>query len=270
MQTLSVNGVDMAYLEVGQGPPLVCVHGSLNDFRVWFCLLGPLSQQHRVIAMSLRHFFPERWDGVGDTYSIAQHVEDVIGFIGQLNAGPVDLMGHSRGGHISFRVAQRRPDLVRRLILAEPGGELDATLDPAATPGPSPLQARLTVVAGLIASGDVDGGLELFVEAIEGPRRWARLPAVWKQQLRDNAWTLLGQARDGRPPFSKADAESIRMPTLFIGGARTKGALPHVLHTLAAHVPNSRTAMIPNTTHPMFEQAPRQFCDIVLEFLGAP
>ncbi len=270
MQTLPVNGTDMAYLEVGQGPPLVCVHGSLGDFRSWFCVLGPLSQKHRVIAVSLRHFFPEQWDGVSDTYSIAQHVEDVIGFIEQLNAGPVDLTGHSRGGHVSFRVAQRRPDLLRRLILAEPGGELDATLDPAATPGPSPLAARVAAAAGLIAAGDVDGGLKLFFEAVEGPGKWARLPAMPKQQLRDNAYTLIGQARDGRPPFSKADVESIGMPTLFIGGARTKGSLPHVLHTLAAHVPNSRTAIIPNTTHPMFEQAPRQFCEIVLEFLGAP
>ncbi len=270
MQTLPVNGTDMAYLEVGQGPPLVCVHGSLNDFRSWFCVMGPLSQKHRVIAVSLRHFFPEQWDGVGDTYSIAQHVEDMIGFIEQLNAGPVDLMGHSRGGHVSFRVAQRRPDLLRRLILAEPGGELDATLDPAATPGPSPLAARVAAAASLIAAGDVEGGLKLFFEAIEGPGKWARLPAMPKQQLRDNAYTLIGQARDRRPPFSRADAEAIGMPTLFIGGARTRGSLPHVLHTLAAHVPNSRTAMIPNATHPMFEQAPHQFCKIVLEFLGAP
>ena len=34
MQTLHVNGYDMAYLEVGQGHPLVCVHGTLGDFRV--------------------------------------------------------------------------------------------------------------------------------------------------------------------------------------------------------------------------------------------
>ena len=88
-----------------------------------------------------------------------------------------------------------------------------------------------------------------------------------KQELRDNAFTLLGQTRDRRPPFSKADAESIRTPTLFIGGANTKGRLSHVLHTLAAHVPGARTAMIPNATHPMFEQAPQRFCDIVLEFL---
>ena len=113
MQTLHVNGYDMAYLEVGAGPPLVCVHGSLCDFRTWSAVLGPLSKQHRVIAVSLRHFFPDRWDGPGNTYPIAQHVDDVIAFIEKLETKPVDLMGHSRGGHISFRVAQRRPDLLR-------------------------------------------------------------------------------------------------------------------------------------------------------------
>ena len=101
MQTMNVNGHEMAYLDLGQsagnGPPLVCVHGSLSDFRIWSSVLGPLTRQHRVIAPSLRHFFPDHWDGVGDTYSIAQHVDDVIGFIEKLDTRPVDLMGHSRG-----------------------------------------------------------------------------------------------------------------------------------------------------------------------------
>ena len=268
MQTLSVNGYDMAYLEVGQGPARVCVHGSLCDFRIWSAVLGPLTRNHRVIAVSLRHFFPEHWDGVGDTYSIAQHVDDVIAFIERLDIGPVDLMGHSRGGHISFRVAQRRPDLLRKLILAEPGGELDATLDPAFRPGPSPLAARIAASAEIIAKGDIDGGLTVFMEALEGPGAWKRLPATPKQLLRDNAMTLIGQTRDQRPPFSKADAEAIRTPTLFVGGANTKGTLPQVLHTLAAHVAGSKTAMIPGATHPMFEQAPQKYCEIVLEFLA--
>jgi pimeloyl-ACP methyl ester carboxylesterase len=261
----------MAYLEVGEenhGPPLVCVHGSLNDFRIWGCVLGLLSKQHRVICVSLRHVFPDHWDGVGDTYSIAQHVDDVIAFIERLDVGPVDLMGHSRGGHISFRVAQRRPALLRRLILAEPGGELDATLDPDYKGGPSPLLARFTAAADKVAAGDVDGGLEFFVDTLEGPGRWQRLPPLMKQPLIDNAYTLIGQIRDDRPGFSKTDAESILMPTLFIGGAKTKGLLPKVLHTLAAHVPNAKAALIPNTTHPMFEQAPQKFSEIVLDFLA--
>jgi pimeloyl-ACP methyl ester carboxylesterase len=268
MQTLHVNGYDMAYLDLGQGPPLVCVHGSLCDFRIWSAVLGPLTRKHRVIAVSLRHFFPEHWDGLSDTYSIAQHTADMIAFIERLDAGPVDLMGHSRGGHVSFRVAQRRPDLLRRLILAEPGGELDATLDPAFRPGPSPLAARIAGSAEIIAKGDIDGGLAIFMDALEGPGAWKRLPATPKQLLRDNATTLIGQTRDKRPPFSKADAEAIRTPTLFIGGANTKGALPQVLHTLAAHVKGSRTEIIPGATHPMFEQAPQKYCEIVLEFLA--
>jgi pimeloyl-ACP methyl ester carboxylesterase len=271
MQTLHVNGYDMAYLDIGQSkgtPPLVCVHGSLCDFRIWGCVIGPLSKQHRLICVSLRHFFPEQWDGVGDTYSIAQHVDDVIAFIEKLDMGPVDLMGHSRGGHVSFRTAQRRPDLLRRLILAEPGGELDATLDPDFKGGPSPLLARFTTASEKIAAGDVDGGLGFFMDTLEGPGTWTRLPAMAKQLLRDNAYTLIGQVRDNRPPFSKADAEAITMPTLFIGGERTKGLLPKVLHTLAAHVRDAKTAMIPNATHPMFEQAPQRYSDIVLEFLA--
>jgi pimeloyl-ACP methyl ester carboxylesterase len=222
-----------------------------------------------MIAVSLRHFFPEHWDGVGETYSIAQRTADLIAFIEKIDGGPVDLMGHSRGGHISFRAAQRRPDLLRKLILAEPGGELDATLDPAFKPGPSPLAARIAAAAEVIAKGDVDSGLEGFMDALEGPGSWKRMTAAAKQELRDNAHTLLGQTRDNRPPFSKADAEAIKTPTLFIGGANSKGALPQVLHTLAAHVKGSKTAMIPGTTHPMFEQAPQKFCKIVLEFLAA-
>src|SRR6478736_5068064 len=193
MQTLRVNGYDMAYLEVGKGPPLVCVHGTLGDFRTWYAVLGPLSKKHRVITPSLRHFFPEHWDGVGNDYLMAQHVADIIGFIEKLDVGPVDLMGHSRGGHIGFRVAQARPDLSRRLILAEPGGELDASLDPDYVGGPSPLLARFTASAEKIAAGDVDGGLAVFVDTLEGAGTWPRLPAMVKQNLRDNAYTLIGQ-----------------------------------------------------------------------------
>lgn len=271
MQNLETNGYEMAYLEVGQengGPPLLCVHGSLSDFRIWGCVLGPLSQRHRVICVSLRHFFPGQWNGEGDTYSIAQHVDGVVNFIEKLDAGPVDLMGHSRGGHICFRVAQRRPDLLRRLILAEPGGELDATLDPDYKGGPSPLLARFTAAAEKIAAGNIDDGLAFFMDTLEGPGTWPRLPGSVKQNLRDNAYTLIGQVRDNRPPFSKSDAEAIKMPTLFILGGRTKGMLPKVLDALAANVPNATKAIIPNASHPMFEQAPQRYSEIVLNFLA--
>jgi esterase len=268
MQTLLVNGFDMAYLEVGNGRPLVCVHGTLGDFRTWSAVWGPLSKNRRVISVSLRHFFPAHWDGVGDDYLMAQHVADMIGFLEKLGDGPVDLMGHSRGGHIAFRTAQLRPDLLRRLVLAEPGGELDATLDPAAAPdSASQRAARFAAGASKVSDGDIEGALKLFFETIEGDSAWGRLPAAPKQQLRDNVFTLIGQAGEKRTPYTKAEAQSIKTPTLFIGGAATKGSLPAVLRALAAEVPGARTAMIEGCGHWMFEQAPQEFCKIVTTFL---
>jgi pimeloyl-ACP methyl ester carboxylesterase len=122
----------------------------------------------------------------------------VIAFIEQLETKPVDLMGHSRGGHISFRAAQRRPDLLRKLVLVEPGGELDASLDPAAKPGPSQLTGRFAVSAERIAAGDIDGGVKFFFDSVEGDGAWARLPEPPRQQLRDNAFTMVGQVWDRR------------------------------------------------------------------------
>jgi pimeloyl-ACP methyl ester carboxylesterase len=269
MQTLRVNGYDMAYVEVGRGPPLVCVHGTLGDFRTWSAVMGPLSRTRRVIVPSLRHFFPEHWDGVGDDYLMSQHVDDTIAFIAQIDPGPVDLMGHSRGGHIAFRVAQQRPDLLRKLVLLEPGGDLDASLSPAAAASPlASLAGRTAITAQKIADGDIDGALQNFVDGIDGDGAWARLHAAPRQQLRDNVFTLLGQVNEKRAPYSKADVQAIRTPTLFIGGGASKGSLPALLPILAAEVPGARTAVIPGARHWMFDHAPREFSQVVLEFLG--
>jgi esterase len=265
MQTLRVNGYDMAYLEVGTGHPLVCVHGTLGDFRTWFPVIGPLSKTHRVIAVSLRHFFPEHWDGTGDGYRMAQHVADIIAFIEQIDLKPIDLMGHSRGAHIAFRVAQQRPELLRKLVLAEPGGDLDTSL--ASAPSTS-IAAGTTTIADLIQAGNIDDGLRQFVDRIDGDGAWAHLPAAAKQQLRDNANTMIGQVHEGRKPYSKADAESIRTPTLFIGGGDTKGNLAENHRALAPHVAGSRRVMIASTRHWMFDQAPQEYSAVVIGFLA--
>ena len=270
MKHLRVNDYDMAYIEVGRGPPLVCVHGSLGDFRTWSSVLGLLSPTRRVIAPSLRHFFPELWDGAGGRFTIAQHVSDLTAFLAGLNAGPVDLMGHSRGGHIAFRVAQQRPDLLRRLILAEPGGELDASLGAADTGGAPSRNSRVVAAAEKIAAGDVEDGLRFFVDGNGGEGTWARLAEATKQEYRDNARTLIGQINEQRQPFTRKDAEAISVPTLFIGGEKTPGVLPVILRALAKAVRGSKTVMIPNATHHMIRQDPVRTSAAVLEFLSGP
>ena len=79
---------------------------------------------------------------------------------------------------------------------------------------------------------------------------------------------MIGQVGENRQPYRRAEAESIRTPTLFIGGAETRGALAAVHRALAPHVPFAKTAMISSGGHWMFEQAPQEFCKAVLDFLA--
>jgi pimeloyl-ACP methyl ester carboxylesterase len=151
-------------------------------------------------------------------------------------------------------------------VLAEPGGELDASLDPSPPAAPQP--TRIAISAEMVRAGDIDGALQNFFDGIDGDGAWARLPAAPRQQLRDNVFTLLGQVNENRRPYSKADAQAIRAPTLFIGGADTKGHLPAVTRALAPNIAEARSVMIEGGRHWMFEQAPEEFCRLVMEFLA--
>ena len=273
MKTLRVNDYDMAYLDIGAGKPLVCVHGSLNDFRAWIGVMKPLSAGRRLIVPSLRHYFPEHWDGKSGTFTMAQHVDDVIAFIEGLGVGPVDLIGHSRGGHLAFRLALKRPELIDKLVLAEPGGALDESLLPKSEAEEglpaAGSRAHVAQAAEKIEAGDLDGGLRAFIDAINGPGAWDALPATDRQMREDNAYTLLAQVNEGRQPYAKSEAEALSLPVLFVGGANTPGMLPVVLKALAAHVRGAQTVIIPDAGHSMFRQQPAAFAQAVLGFLSS-
>ena len=210
MPTLRVNGYDMAFVERGTSAPLVLVHGTLGDYRNWAAQMEPFGEHFRTIAVSLRHCWPERWDGDGDDFTADQHAEDVAAFIAALGAGPVSLLGHSRGGYIAFRVAQTRPDLVRKLVLVETGGALDASLEPREPPKNTPLALGplYAAAAERIGRGEIDGGLKPTIDAIFGAGGWANLTEDARQRKRDNARTLIGQIKEKRAPFTRAEAEA--------------------------------------------------------------
>ena len=86
MPTLRVNGYDLAFAERGEGTPLVMVHGTLCDYRHWAGQMAPFGAHYRTIALSLRHCWPEHWDGEGDDFTVQQHTADVAGFISALDS----------------------------------------------------------------------------------------------------------------------------------------------------------------------------------------
>lgn len=268
MPSLISNGDVLASSVAGSGRPLLMIHGSLCDYRYWAPQMSAFATNHRAIAVSLRRCWPERWDGAGDGYSIEAHVEDLISFVESLDAGEIDLIGHSRGGLVAFRMAQQQPRLVRRLVLAEPGVMPDASFIEAANLDREQTEAWTRAAASRIAAGDIEGGVQLFIDGVSGTDIWKRTVPGFKRMALDNAHTLLGQAREHRKDITRAELEALRTPTLLIGGALSPKPFPQMLELLEHHLPDARRVMIPGARHAMNLSAPSVFNAAVLGFLS--
>ena len=70
VKSIEVNGYPIAYKELGAGVPVVLIHGSIGDYRVWNAQLTAFAKRNRVLTPSLRHYFPEAWNGEGGKFSI--------------------------------------------------------------------------------------------------------------------------------------------------------------------------------------------------------
>lgn len=169
VKSVEVNSYEMAYQETGSGAPLVLVHGSINDYRVWAAQLPEFAKNYRVIAVSLRRYYPERWDGKGNDFSIEQHISDVPVFIRQLNLGPVHLLGHSRGGAVVLNAAKMHPELIKSLILEDASG-LEALLpeSPDNAKLVAEAKANREALAHALAAGETESGVQRFIESLNG------------------------------------------------------------------------------------------------------
>jgi esterase len=269
MPSLHTNGIDVHYAEAGVGGrPLLMVHGTLGDQRSFAAQMAPLAAAgFHVIALSMRHCWPGNWPAKDGDFRIDTHVADVAAFIDALQMGPVALLGHSRGGHIAIRVAERHPKVLRALILAEPGGELDESLG--GKPASAGQASAFTAAADLIAAGDEEGGLKAVAEHTGGPGAWERRPDERKAISRANARTMLGQRDEQRSPYSRATAATIRTPTLFLYGANTRPSFVANVEALSGAIAGSKVVAIRNATHGLTHENPADFNAAVVEFLRA-
>jgi pimeloyl-ACP methyl ester carboxylesterase len=242
------------------------VHGTLGDQRSFAAQMEPLAAAgFHVMALSMRHCWPGNWPAEGGDFRIDTHVADVAAFIRALGKGPVALLGHSRGGHIVVRVAEWHPDLLRALILAEPGGELDESLG--GKPSAAGNANAFTQAADLIAAGDEEGGLKVVAEHTGGPGAWERRPEDRKAISRANAHTMLGQRNEQRRPFASETAAAIRAPTLFLRGANTRPNFVANVEALSGVIPRSKVAVIQNATHGLPYENPVDFNAAIIGFL---
>jgi len=269
VRTTPINGYPIAYIERGTGAPVVFVHGSGCDYRFFSTQVATFSKSYRAVSLSLRHYYPEPWRGDGD-FSIAQHASDLVAFIRQLGAGPVHLVGHSRGATVSLYAAKAAPDVVRTLSIAEGGGGMTAF----APDEPAQRDARAAIfraVSEKLAQGDPDAGLKAFVDYLNGSGSWNALPEPARQALRDNAWTFPAAEidQDRWPPFTCDDARRIDVPVLLLGGALSPPAFGVILDRLQACLPRVERVRIENSAHTMPRMNPAAFDAAVMAFIAA-
>lgn len=267
VKTIEVNGYDMAYREMGSGPSLVLVHGTFVDYRYWTPQMRDFAAKHRVIAVSLRHYYPEKWDGAGDAFSIPQHADDLAALTRKLNLGKVHLLGHSRGGAVALNVAKRHPDVVRTLILADPGGA--DTLLPE-TPESQKLaqeaEVRRSNMRKAVVAGDMEGAARILVDAVNGPGAWAQMSDDRKQRVLDNVGT--GTPVDERPPMSCEDIKKFDFPIFYVGGERSPKRFGAVMAAMRACKDAREPIVIPNAAHSMNIANPAAFNAAVLGFVS--
>jgi len=265
-----VNDYELTCQVAGRGAPLLLVHGSLCDYRYWQAQIEVLSVRYRVIAPSLRHYFPEAWSGGGSGFTTRQHVDDLLALIDQLHA-PVHLLGHSRGGNICLRVALVAPRKVLSLTLADPGGDFAddvfAAVNIAAPVSADERNQFRQQALAMIRAGDVEEGLRLFVDTVSGAGVWSRSSLQFRNMATANAMTLIGQVSDHPAPINHRQLEQLQLPVLLIGGAKSPEPFPWIIRALQSTLADVRSVTIPGASHGMNVIRPASFNRSVLEFV---
>jgi 2-hydroxy-6-oxo-octa-2,4-dienoate hydrolase len=114
---VDAGGIKTNYLEAGQGPPVVLVHGSgpgVTAYANWRLTIPDLARRFHVFAPDMAGF------GFSDkpgSYGMDRWVGQLIGFLDTLGLERVSLVGNSFGGGLAIRVAVEHPARVERLVL---------------------------------------------------------------------------------------------------------------------------------------------------------
>lgn len=270
VKTVSVNGYPVAYIESGAGVPIVILHGTWVDHRFFAPQVAEFSKTYRAIGVSLRHHYPEPWDGKDGEFSVSQHASDVAALIRQLNLGKVHLLGHSRGGAVAINVARQAPELIRTLILEDAGG-----LEPLLADG-SVGRQRVVGSAQLgqwirteLDSGDRRTAARSGWDALNGSGAWSRMAPEMQQVIIDNIGTMATKAPYDVPAISCDDIRKFDFPILIIHGERSQKLYSDMSAAMRQCKPElaAATIIVPDAAHNMHFNNPLFFNQAVLDFL---
>lgn len=259
MDEVDVDGLRVAFDNVGEGPPLVLLHGALCNRRAWRRQLEGLSDEFTVVA----------WDAPGcgrssdppDRFRLPDYADCLARFIDRLGLDRPHVLGLSFGGGLALELYRRHPDVPRTLILASAYAGWGGSLPP------QEVQARLA---------------RALHDAERPPEAWAEnyLPSFFTagvaQQVLDETVAMMLETRPaGMVPMLRGFAEAdlrdvlprIAIPTLLLYGDADVRSPLAVAEELHEKIPTSQLVVIPGVGHVSNMEAPDAFDREVRRFM---
>ena len=238
--------LELAYLDEGEGEPIVLVHGFASNKEVNWVIPGWLDTLkragRRVIALDNRgHGVSTKLYDPAD-YHTSLMAGDVSALIEHLHLGHADVMGYSMGARIAAFLALLQPSQARSIILGGLGMHL---------------------IDGVGLPESIADALDaVSLDAVTDPQ--GRLFRAFADQTRSDRRALAACIRGSRQTMAREQAAEIAAPVLIAVG--TKDAIAGSAEALAAIVPGAQALPIPGRDH-MLAVGDRAFKTGVLKFL---
>lgn len=247
------------YLERGEGPPLLLVHGLMVTGAMFDGVFDRFAATRRVVVPDLRGHGESRRLPPPDAVRVV--AEDLARLLDRLAIERADVLGYSQGGAVAQQLAVDFPEHCERLVLACTYAFNAMTLRERLEARAAPWLLRALGMRGfsrlLFATG---------LDGVDHATR-ARLAALVAGQDRDRmigAWNE-AMAFDGRPRL-----RSIRCPTLVVAGARDTAVPMHHAKMLYEGIPGARLVVVEGAGHGLIWTHSDALVRATQAFLGEP
>ncbi len=246
---------------LGEGAPLIILHGLLGSLDNWQSVSRKLGERHRVCALDLRNHGRSPHS---ETFDYEVMAADVSEFMAAQQMERAVVMGHSMGGKVAMRLALAQPEKVEKLVVVDmaprayepahiPIFEAMQSLDLNSFRERSEMDAAL---APRIPEAAVRQFLLKNVARDEqGAFRWKpNLPAIRRN------YDKITAAIQGSGQFDK--------PGLFIQGGKSSYITEADHATIKSMFPMATMAIIPEAGHWVHAEAPGKLIELVSNFIG--
>ena len=279
---LDVNGVRTRYYEVGQGEPMVLVHGSgfsgSASANTWVPVLADLGERFRVFAPDkLASGMTGNPKDDGD-YSLEGEVRHMVEFIRTLGFDEIHLIGQSRGAGLAFLLSVQHPEMVKTLVLVDsetaspPVGDYNERRTTARAPCVSLAGIEQIRCGWSVLSYDPSHIDDDFLAAAQfmdtqpkSHETEARIQTLEDYPLAVNDWKEEAHRR-------VQEEGTLQMPILLYWGRNDPTAwLPSGLalfDVIGEKNPNVRMIIVNKAGHFHYREYPEEFARNVINFIG--